>query len=67
MMNQMSEHTKEPWKLQEGFNTIYALTNGDVGACKPVAACKLEGWPGMEVFGSQEEVDAYGVSAPGYS
>lgn len=27
----MSEHTKEPWRFQEHFSNVYALSDGDVG------------------------------------
>ena len=33
----MIGHTKEPWKLQEGFCNVYALSNGESGLTTHIA------------------------------
>ena len=46
-------HTKEPWFVQEGYNTIYALSRGDSGVTTAIASV-LE----LDVPGGSREATA---------
>jgi hypothetical protein len=49
----MSEHTKEPWKVQKDFNNIFALSHGESGITIHIAKVN-----NTQVEGGQNEASA---------